>query len=540
MDKAMEMGKTSAVGSLQLFLGTSLSTIIRAVGAIILGIVILEGDYGLYVVALIPAATLSLFQDWGIGTALTRYCAKYRATNEKIEQRKVIIAGLLFLVATGLILTVVSLLLANFFATIYNKPASGFLITLASVTILSGTISSGVASVFTGFEQMKLNSYLAVIAAIVYSLLAPLLVYFGYGAIGAVTGFTMSSVVQGVISIVFLYFFILRKLPRSKTNKSEMVRTLKPLLSYGVPLAIGNILSGLTTPIFSFLMALYVSDAMIGNYKIATNFTILLSFLITPISTVLFPAFSKLDPRKENKLLKTVFVSSVKYTVLLVVPATLAMIVLAKPLIGTIYGSKWSYAPPFLALSVIYNLLSLFGWRSMGSLLPAMGETKLLLKLSVLSLIISIPIAFLLVPSLGIIGIIIGLPGAALPSTFIGLYLIWKHYGVKADFGASAKILLASALATVTVYLFLVFFNAAYWVLLVAGSILFLAVYLITAPLVGAINQTDINSLRTMFSNLGIISRLLEIPLKIIEKLLKIKIIEKLLKTRNSQARRQE
>ncbi len=72
MDKATEMGKTSTVGSVQLFLGTSISTVIRAVGAIILGLFILPGDYGLYAVALIPAATLSLFQDWGIGSALTK------------------------------------------------------------------------------------------------------------------------------------------------------------------------------------------------------------------------------------------------------------------------------------------------------------------------------------------------------------------------------------------------------------------------------------------------------------------------------------
>jgi O-antigen/teichoic acid export membrane protein len=528
MDKAMEMGKISTVGSVQLFFGTSISTVIKAVGAIILGLFILEGDMGLYAVALIPAATIALFQDWGVGTALTRYCAKYRATNEGIEQRKVIIAGLIFEAATGLLLTVVSLLLANFFAsTIFLKPASAFLITLASVTILSGAIASGVASVFTGFEQMKLNSYLAVITAVVYSVLSPLLVYFGYGAMGAVIGFTSSSVVQAVISMIFVYFFIFRRLPRSKTNKSEIVRTLKSLLSYGVPLGIGNVVGGLTSPIFSFLMASYIGNAMIGNYKIATNFTILLTFLVAPISTVLFPAFSKLDPRNENNLLKTVFVSSVKYTVLFVVPATMAMIVLAKPLIGTLYGNKWSYAPPFLALSVVYNLLSLFGWRSMGSLLPAVGETKLLMKLSVLTLIISVPLAFLLVPSLGIIGIIIGTPAAALPSTFIGLYLIWKHYGTKADFGASAKILLASVLATLAVYLFFSFFSAAYWVLLVVGSILFLAVYLISVPLVGAISQTDVNSLRAMFSGLGIISRLLEIPLKI---------IERLLKTRGSQA----
>lgn len=94
---------------------------------------------------------------------------------------------------------------------------------------------------------------------------------------------------------------------------------------------------------------------------------------------------------------------------------------------------------------------------------------------------------------------------------------------VKADFGASAKILLASFFASGAVYLFLTFFIAASWVLLIAGSILFLVVYLITAPLVGAVNQSDLSNLRTMFSSLGIVSRTLEIPLRIMQKLIKIR-----------------
>ena len=420
--------------------------------------------------------------------------------------------------------------MANFFATtIYHKPTSAFLITLASVTILSNSISSALGSVFTGFEQMKLNAYIDVIYAMAYGVLAPLLVYFGYGALGAIIGYISACMVQAVVYLIFLYFFIFRKFGarvRFKTKWSEVVQTLKSLLNYGVPLGIGNIVNSLGSPIFAFLMASYISTVMIGNYKIATNFLILMSFITVPINNVLFPAFSKLDPRNENNLLKTIFASSVKYTNLLVLPATMALLVLAKPLIGTLYGNKWSYAPPFLALSVVFYLLTFFGNRSYGSFLSAMGETKMLLKLSLLSLIIAIPLAFLMVPSLGIIGIIIGLSAAGLPGMFIGLYLVWKHYGAKADFGASAKILLASVLAALTVYLFLNFFAAAYWVLLVVGSILFLAVYLISAPLVGAINQSDVNNLRTMFSGIGIISRLLEIPLKI---------IEKLLRTRNSQ-----
>jgi O-antigen/teichoic acid export membrane protein len=307
-----------------------------------------------------------------------------------------------------------------------------------------------------------------------------------------------------------------------------MIQTLKPLLRYGIPLSIGGILSGLSSPIFSFLMASYVSNVMIGNYKIATNFATLLSLLVIPISTVLFPAFSKVDPHNEKNLLKTLFVSSVKYTVLLVIPATMAMIVLSKPLIGTIYGNKWSYAPPFLALNVVFNLLAVFGWRSMNSLLPALGETKLLMKLSLLGLGLSIPLAFLLIPPLGIIGLIIGSQASGLPVLFIGLYLLWKRYEVKADLRASAKIFLASALAAATVYTFFFFFTAAFWILFVVVSIIFLAIYLISAPLIGAINQIDVNNLRAMFSSLGIISRLIEMPLKI---------IEKTLKTRNSHAK---
>ena len=524
MDKAFEMGKTSTAGSVQLFLGTSISTVIRAVGAIVLGLFILQSDYGLYAVAMIPGATFALVQDWGISSALTRYCAKYRATNELAEQRKVIIAGLLFLTATGLVLTAVSLLTANFFAyNVYNKPATATLIAVVSATMLSGAISSGVASVFTGYEQMKLNSYLTLISAIVYCLFAPLLVFLGYGAMGAIIGYTAASVVQGLISVIFLYWFIWRKIPRIKISRSEIVRTLKLLLHYGVPLGISGIIGNLGSPVYAFLMATYVSEAMIGNYKIATNFVILLSFVTNPITTVLFPAFSKVNPKTEKSLLKTIYASSVKYTNILLIPVTMLMIILATPIIGTLYGDKWSSAPLLLALSVVFYLLALTGHRSMGSLLSATGDTKLLLEMSVLSLILSIPVAFLLVPSLGIVGIVIGLPIAALPSTFIGIYLIWKRYGTKADFGSSLRVLIASSLATVAVYLFLNYFTAAYVVLLVVGSILFLAVYLVCAPLVGAINQSDVYNLRTMLSGMGMLSKLLEIPLKFIEKMLKIR-----------------
>jgi hypothetical protein len=59
--------------------------------------------------------------------------------------------------------------------------------------------------------------------------------------------------------------------------------------------------------------------------------------------------------------------------------------------------------------------------------------------------------------------------------------------------------------------------------MLTTGVILFLFVYLISIPLVGAVNKMDIHNLRLMFSEIGPISKLIEIPLTLIEKILRVK-----------------
>ena len=84
------------------------------------------------------------------------------------------------------------------------------------------------------------------------------------------------------------------------------------------------------------------------------------------------------------------------------------------------------------------------------------------------------------------------------------------------------KIITASAIAGGTTYLFLNIFVAAEWMVLTIGAILFLSVYLICAPLIGAITQSDINNLRVMLSGLGLMSKIFGIILSIVEKPLKI------------------
>ena len=363
MDKATDLSRTSAVGSLHLFVGKTLSTVFLAAATLLMGALISPSDYGLYVIVLIPATTMLLFQDWGIASAMTKNCAQRRAENNQTNLREIILSGLTFEFATAIILTIILIATSGLIATsLFNKPQATYLITIASATIIATAITNAIQSVFIGFEKTKHYSVLLICQATTQGIISLILVYFGYGALGAVLGYTVGTVTTGILACVLLYLSVYRKLPKSNIDRNEIRQTLKPLLRYGVPLAIGTILLGSYTQINALLMASHVSTELIGNYKIATNFLLLLTFFSAPISTVLFPVFSKINPKKEKNLLQTVFASSANYAALITTPAGFALMVLSQPLVSTLYHNKYPFAPIFLALATISYLAPLF-WK---------------------------------------------------------------------------------------------------------------------------------------------------------------------------------
>lgn len=524
MEKALKMGKVSATGSFQLFVGKSASTVIMAIGTIILARLMLPAEYGLYTIALVPSLTMSLFTDWGIGVAMTRYIAQYKAINKDEDIRDIIAVGLIFKVATGLAISLLSLFLASFIATtIFNRPETTPLISIASIAILSSSLLTASQSNFTGFERMKLTSFTLICQSIIKSSVSPLLVIVGYGAIGAVLGYTFSFLVAAILGLTMLYFILFKNLKKSSPRRTDKIKTLKTMLRYGVPLSTSTILGAFLIQFYAFLMVFYCSDIMIGNYQIAINFASLLTFFTFPLSTVLFPAFSKLNPKSDLQLLRIIFSSSVKYAAMLMVPATMATLVLSNPMVSTLFGQKWVYAPFFLTLSVINNLFVLFGGLIVGSFLAGVGETKMLLKISLIKLSAGIPLAFILIPTYGVVGVILGPLFAGIPTLSVGLYWLWKHYNAKPDFKISAKIFLAAAIATIATYFSLNLLATAEWIKLVIGGTLFLTVYILTAPIIGAISQKDTQTLRTMFSGLGVISKIINIPLTLAEKVASLK-----------------
>ena len=235
-----------------------------------------------------------------------------------------------------------SLFLGTFIAsTIFNRPESASYIAILSVSIFAVSILAASQSGFIRFERMKLNSFTLICQAIVNTALSPALAFLGYSVLGAVLGNALSVVAAAFIGLSTFYFILLRPLRKKVTRGTSITRTLKTMLSYGLPLSISTILGGILKQVYAFTIVPLTSNTIYGNYLTAANFSVLLTFLTTPIVTVLFPAFSKLNPEKEIDLIKGVFASSIKYASILLVPATMVLMSLSGPIIGTLYGEKY-------------------------------------------------------------------------------------------------------------------------------------------------------------------------------------------------------
>jgi O-antigen/teichoic acid export membrane protein len=245
-----------------------------------------------------------------------------------------------------------------------------------------------------------------------------------------------------------------KSLPKPTDGKLEILSTTKTMLKYGLPLSIGAILIAFLAQFYTYIMAIYVTDnAVIGNYNVALNFVVLITFFATPVTTMMFPAFSKLDYQKDKETLKNVFQFSVKYAALIVVPVTTMVMALAQPAIGTIFEDKYVQAPFFLALLSMTYLYTALGNLSIGNLINGQGYTRYNLKLNVLTAAIGFPLSFVLISQFGVVGLIVTSLTVGLPSFFIALRFIKARFGVSVDWVSSAKILFSSAVTAILTYL---------------------------------------------------------------------------------------
>ncbi|KON32560.1 MAG: hypothetical protein AC479_07335 [miscellaneous Crenarchaeota group-6 archaeon AD8-1] len=531
MGKAADIAKISARGGFHLAWGLAASTIITSIGVIILARLLSPSDFGLYTIALTIPNLIQYFRDWGTSYATVKYSAYYKSKDNYLKVKEIIFSGLIFQAVLSIVLTLITFLLSDFLAiTVFQRPSIVHLIQVVSLSLLSsafvtlvqtkaGISTSAAQAAFIGLEKTEYNSLVLLFLSIIRTILTSTFVIVGLGAFGATIGYSLSLVLAGATSLL-LILIIFKELPKSSFKEIKLIENLKFMFRYGFPLSVVSIVRGFTLQFYLVLLAIYASDQLIGNYSVATNFVVLITFLAVPIVTILYPAFSKLDAKNDWQDLRSVFRFSVKYGSLLVIPATFLVIGLSEPIIYTIFGSQYDSSPLFLSLLAITYLLSAFGFLTVNNFLNGQGQTVLNMKLTLLSSLIGLPLGYFLISYFEVLGLIVAMFVAEIPSLVIGLYWIWRNYGFSIDWTSSFKILFSSGIGAILAFFVVSSIGFVDWVNLLVGLFVFVGLFLLVSLLIRVVDRDDLGNLRDMTRGLGSLYRVLVLFFDFYERLI--------------------
>jgi O-antigen/teichoic acid export membrane protein len=510
MSKEGDIARVSAKGSFHVLWGLVVSTLILSLGTVFIARLLGSDLYGLYTVVLTGPIIIQIFRDWGINFAMVKFTAQYRAEGRIDEIRSIFLAGIIFEVIVGLLLTIFSLIFADFFAiNLFNRPAITPLIQIGSFSIFAGGLVSAATAAFTGYERLEFNSIMIICQSIFKTAIIIGLVMLGLGTAGATIGYTVGNFIAGVLGMI-LIGIIYRQLPKQLSHKIEIKAYLKTMLTYCLPLSFATIITLFLPQFYAFMLPIHYSadNIPIGNYGVAMNFVVLIGFFATPITTMLFPAFSKLDPQKDTASLRNIFRFSVKYGSLLVVPVTALVMCLAEPAVATLFGNTYNTAALFLALFAIQYLYTAFGNISLAALLNGQGQTTFALRMAVLTGLIGFPLGYVLIMAIGVLGLIIATLVSSVPSLIMGLFFIKRKYGTTIDWGSSARVLFSSAVAGALTYLVISELAFASWIELFLGLLFFLVVLIPALLLSRSVTRSDFTNLKFMLNGLGTLGRI--------------------------------
>jgi O-antigen/teichoic acid export membrane protein len=355
--------------------------------------------------------------------------------------------------------------------------------------------------------------------AMIKAITSVVLILAGFSIVGAISGYTLSFVGSAFVALPILWLLFRRNKGRSKSNGFQ--KNMRMLFKYGSPLYICVLLVGFFPFLRNVTLALFVSNTDIGNYKAAVNFAALLIVLAEPITTILLPAFSKLNHASNNRI-QYFFQIALKYTTMIIIPVASLIIVFSNEIVQIIYGSTYELAPLFLSTYILLYLLAGIGYLTLPSLYNGLGETKTTLKMNLITFFSLIILAVPLTQAYGVQGVITAFIISLAAGTFYGAYTARKKYSIEFDVRNVAKIYLISAFASVFPILLVNFAGFNNLVNLVLGSVIYLFVFITLVPMTNTISLVELQKIDLAVQNTPLLKQIANPIIKYQQKIHKL------------------
>jgi O-antigen/teichoic acid export membrane protein len=238
---------------------------------------------------------------------------------------------------------------------------------MALAVLISGVFAVPGAQLTRDFKQDKL--FLAnVISLVPSTALLLLLAKSGSGAMAFAWSRVAAQLLMGcvmAVSVPKLY------LPGIDSG------ALSVLVRFGFPLAGANFINFVLLNVDYAFVGHLIGAVALGAYVLAFTMASSPGLLLgTVINNVSMPAFSRV--KQDPDLLKKAMTSGLRAVSLILLPMCGLMLVLARPLVLTLYGGKWAASAEVLSILSIYGAISII-CVLFANMLTSLGKARLIL-----------------------------------------------------------------------------------------------------------------------------------------------------------------
>ncbi|HHD72999.1 MAG TPA: lipopolysaccharide biosynthesis protein, partial [Epsilonproteobacteria bacterium] len=281
------------------------------------------------------------------------------------------------------------------------------IIALNFTILASGVVQKARYEKALNFKPVTLIESFAVLAGILTGIGTAL---YGLGVYSLVAQTLTNSLVT-----VALLWFISKWRPLLHFSWQD----IRTIWGYTANLSAFNLVNYFARNADNFLIGKFLGSSALGAYSLAYS---IMLYPIQNISRVLlrilFPAFSQI--KDDNKKFKKAYLRAIFFIALVSFPIMAGLIVTADILVEVLFGDKWANLSAILMLLAPVGIIQSIGTTN-GSIYMAKGNTALLLKIGIVSTIVTV---LFFIP-----GVIYGVEGVALSyllSNLVMLYPVFK------------------------------------------------------------------------------------------------------------------
>lgn len=423
-------------------------------------------DFGLVALALIFTSALERFKDLGVSQALVV------SDEQDVDERAA--TAFSFSLMMGVGLSVLCAALSPFAARFFHEPELKRLLPLLGLNFIFSALGSthyALAQRSINFRARTAGELADVTTRGVTGVVLALL---GAGAYSLVGGYLV-----GTLAMTVVLWLMVDWRPRfrlARRHAGNLVRFGGTLT--GVDMAAAAI--PLTT---AAIIGRVLGATALGYYTLGGRLPEMLIINISLVAgQVLYPAFATIDPKR----LGEVFLTALHYTLMIALPMTAFLVVLAEPLILAVFGEKWDQSIPVMMILAPFALAVTLGVPA-GTVFKATGAALVLLVMAIPRAVFSIG-GVAIIAHQGLVAVATVMAIVTLAFDLLGILVATRllHVPLRSVVAQGVGPLIATAVMATALYGTNLLI-AAPWPTVIAGTLVgsatyFAVLYLVSGP----------------------------------------------------------